>query len=390
MPTYALVDAAHSDVLQLGRNVIGRGSVTLEGVSFIEISSANSSVSRVQAHIEICPNGDAWICDCNSTNGTFLCIHEGPGVCLEQKHYYQLSDGCRIIFGDVERIFRNLDRNPPLIGSDSPDRVVAGEAQRTVHEDTPTSNRAAPPTVRRSKQESTTSPPLRKRIADTPYLASAVGLLSEETSRASDANARDTTDLKSPPAKRVRSEASSETALAVVACLSGMDAEERDEATRLIRPHGKVVADISKANVLVVKVPAVRTPKFIIAIGRGIPVVAFTCFSSASEPITKEKLMSSVVSLTHEGKSYTNSFLQSVLTQSVVGTPILTNLTFNLQNLPPKSRSVAKDVIVSCGGGVITRKPARGSGGSASVTDIREDNLNDLYDSILSGRKFTP
>lgn len=53
-----------------------------------------------------------------------------------------------------------------------------------------------------------------------------------------------------------------------------MDLTEKTKISRKIRKHGAcVVNDIVDANCLIVHTPAVRTPKVIIAAGRGIPIL---------------------------------------------------------------------------------------------------------------------
>eukprot|EP00796_Vickermania_ingenoplastis_P004427 gene4427-3226_t len=345
------INDTHTDYLLPGKNVIGRGSVELEGVSFVEISSPNSSVSRVQANIEICPNGDAWICDCNSTNGTFISINDGPGVCLEQQHYYQLSDGCHIFFGDVERTFKRIT-------SESVRRVNSGvkDANEGVVR--------ASTELRHRKNSSDPAPKSRTIDPSTPYLA-------EE-------DARSDTGSPSPGSKRPSSGPSSSVEpFEIIACLSGMDADEREEAKKAIRPHGRIVDDIRKATVLVVRLPAVRTPKFIIAAGRGIPIVSVESFREG--PVTLAKLNSDIVSLKHEKLSYSSDVLRATICRKNRA-PLLAGQTFGLQRLPAKSRDVARDVVLGCGGAV-----AKGRA-NANATELDENNLNTFYDSILRGK----
>lgn len=366
MARYALVGDGQTNYLLPGKNVIGRGTVELQGVSFVEISSPNSSVSRVQANIEICPNGDAWICDCNSTNGTFLSINDGPGVCLEQKHYYQLKDGCHVIFGDVERVFKCVSsasaeatEPPPRVSSDASVRRATTTVQMKRS---------------RSEEEAGRRSSSIKKDSLTPYLSEKPPSASVSPKKTT-AAAKDQEEAP-PPLKKMRNGIA---ATSIAACLSGMDAEEREEAKKAIRRHGRVVEDISKANVLVVRLPAVRTPKFIIAVGRCIPIVGVESFSGSD--VKLEKFQKEIVSLRHEKNVYSSDALRASIYR-LDKDPILAGRTFSLHSLPSKVRDVAKDVITGCGGAVIRVKPK-----NSEAKELTEEGLNQLYDAILRGKR---
>ena len=88
-----------------GKHVIGRSAVPLEDRWFVNLESPRSAVSRNHAAVVVCRNGDAWVEDNSSTNGTFLAIRDGDGVKLEPMHYYQLGSRAQVIVGDVEMVF---------------------------------------------------------------------------------------------------------------------------------------------------------------------------------------------------------------------------------------------------------------------------------------------
>ena len=109
---YALVDP-HTGTpycLMYGTNNIGRGDTAVppKDPSFINLYTPRAGVSREHATITIAPNDDAWLEDTGSTNGTMVAIREGEGIRLTPKRYYQLSDGTRIVFGEVEVVFVHL------------------------------------------------------------------------------------------------------------------------------------------------------------------------------------------------------------------------------------------------------------------------------------------
>lgn len=611
--TFALVDDLNQEVniLSLGKNIIGRGSVELKGVSYIAISSPNCSVSRIQANIEICPNGDAWICDCNSTNGTFLAVNkttmtkEGDtidhlGICLKEKYFYQLSPGCRITFGDVGRIFQRIvipdektsvgafhrqslstssgdamttrERNTiPLEKGqkisrnksgtdgvakqdDAPQEVLLGEtnaagavkkhrvgqasdpsvaappgttgaatghghATSITHEETqPRSNLAALTELhlpylskevllhpsassdcsstlssRRSTSAMETTAHLLPAVepADGPAssssssacmgltegekdeqarrrrrtrLTSEVGAMAEEhhhhpssspsLSKTMPASSRDGNAMpptlrtpneseailstSAPEVKRVRKEetkgirkrASTTTSPLPLffACLSGMEASEREEARRSLQKHkGAITDDITKADVLIVHHPAVRTPKCIIAVGRGLPIVALEGFqrflSALMGEVTPDEevegrdghdrwqalcarhdLLQHTVSVSHGNTEYTSALLQASILQRQRNQPhhkrgeeekggrgdsgILEGHTFSLQAIPTKLKQVATEIITGCGGNIFTSKGRRKVVDTDAPTVIPidgEGGLAALYDGILRG-----
>lgn len=489
---FALVNDQSQQVnlLSIGKNIIGRGNVELKGVSYVEISSPNCSVSRVQANIEICPNGDAWISDCNSTNGTFLAVHhegnssmadehatEGLGICLKEKYYYQLSDGCRITFGDVGRVFKRLlmpddkdhhcsernDSSELQAAVHSPtEREKEGASENVAMKDTTRIGDAVPlrgpssPVISRSvgsgsgysshSTEKTTGPRLSTHSEiHLPYLAKE-GTTSADFSSSLDSSGPVTASsvLKNesthpmpvgrkrlsepqeisqkgvnqrssaasfvaPNAKKLRLEEARQegkkSTFLMSACVSGMDASEREEAKKVVQKFGKVVEDITKANVLIVRLPAVRTPKFIIAVGRGVPVVGidFLKHIASEEDRTKrqalcsrENLLHHMASLSHGKTEYSSALLQASVIQrqsemdgSVGCSPILEGHTFSLQDLPTKIKDVAREVITGCGGKVLASRgkkaPVSGADQDTIITIHDESSVAELYDGILHG-----
>lgn len=85
-----------------GRNVIGRSPSPIHDVFFINLESPRSAISRVHAEIVVAPNGDVWVADAKSTNGTHIAVREGAGIALEVDRSYYCVSGTRMLFGDVE------------------------------------------------------------------------------------------------------------------------------------------------------------------------------------------------------------------------------------------------------------------------------------------------
>ena len=63
-----------------GRNVVGRCAAAVDVVSFINLDSPRSAISRMHAVLIIAPNNDAWVYDARSTNGTQIAVNSGLGV----------------------------------------------------------------------------------------------------------------------------------------------------------------------------------------------------------------------------------------------------------------------------------------------------------------------
>lgn len=122
------VNSAFRVQIEPGKYLIGRSAVALDDACFINLESPRSAVSRNHATIEFCRNGDAWLEDNASTNGTFLAIREGEGLRLQPQHFYQLTSGALIVFGDMEIRFI-VEPRPD--GAASTPAVRAKSASRT-------------------------------------------------------------------------------------------------------------------------------------------------------------------------------------------------------------------------------------------------------------------
>lgn len=394
---YALKDEQHCDVLTLGSNVIGRGPASLDGVSFIGIESPRGAVSRVQATIEIAPNGDAWVSDCGSTNGTYISVRPGTGIRLARDRFYQLSEGCTLVFGDVERRFVTVDDLVATQAAESKSRASSVGHKTPTKADGP--NRTGPGANSRSQSKTNTGapsaclpgPPLSAARRDTPYLADAtresihadVRKRSRESEHESEDGSRAPPASRKSPAKPRKLEPTTTTAGGVavpplrwVVCTSGLEPDDKKKARTAAKRLGATLTeDIRKASLLVVGAPAVRTPKFIIAVARRVPIVAMTYFNEA-KTATPESVASHITSLKDNSRTYSAEDLKAAIYREG-SDPLLHGLTFNVHQLRGKTKQVAQEVIVGCGGEVTTRKADQG------IVIDSEKSLNDLYDCLL-------
>lgn len=368
-PVYCLQGDGHVDVLAVGKNVIGRSTVPVEGVLFVNIESPGATISRMQAFIIVAPNGDAWIADCNSTNGTYLSVRKGTGIRLEENHYYQLSDGCTIVLGDAERRFVRLPDDALQSSSVSveaskrnADLVVVGAMDSSFNRHATLSN-----PENQSPRPSGTSSSGRSL----PYLKERedLGGIPSTSAGPSRKRPRSSLDVTTRGAQTVPN------AEPTRACLSGMTPKLRNEVAKAVKACGGIVVDsIGEATVLVMPTPATRTPKFIIAVGLGIPIVASTFFKNNG---TAKSLASHIVSLKHDGISYSSTTLRNTIFRED-RTPLLTGRSYDVSGLPTKARAVAKEIITACGGSIV-------QGGS--VAKLTEESLSALFDAILRGKR---
>ncbi|KAK7197109.1 FHA domain/BRCA1 C Terminus (BRCT) domain/twin BRCT domain containing protein [Novymonas esmeraldas] len=384
---YALVTQEKTHPLQVGKNVVGRSSVPVEGVSFINLESPQAAISRMQAFLDIGANGDAWISDCNSTNGTLLSIRPGPGIRLEANRYYQLSPGCRIVFGDVECTLEALSAAPS-----TPQAARRTPPSRPSRKTEPLGTTARAEAQQQQQQQQRHS---ATRRSDLPYLdengspslePGTSGDVAAPTRKAARrGGARAASGRAASAAKRTKAETPASPSAppspppsiaAPHVCLSGMDGEERAAVTKRVRElKGRVVDDITKANLLVVATPPVRTPKFIIAVARGIPVVSvqYMC----SEKAELADVRKNIVGLKMDQHTYTAAALEKVIYRADAS-PLLLGVVVNVAALSSKTKAVAAEIITSSGGEVVRAK----KGGGVALTD---DQLDHLYDSILRG-----
>lgn len=161
------------------------------------------------------------------------------------------------------------------------------------------------------------------------------------------------------------------------ACLSGMDDKEKTSITKAISClGGSVVDEVTSATLLVVNLPANRTPKFIIAVALGVPIVSKKYIEDGAP---RDTIAQYVPELLHATHRYTSvEIARAIATHAARRSLPLDGLTFNLQTLPAKVRTVASDIIRSCGGTV----PAKRKEGPDVV--VLADDAESVYHKLLT------
>lgn len=386
--SYVLLNGVTGVTIPLyeGRNVIGRSPSAVEDVYFINLESPRSAISRLHAVILIASNGDVWISDARSTNGTQIAVRAGPGIVLEPEKWYQGVPGARITFGDVELTLvvddtrsdasqcgglnlakklsdqaataagvpqhmpRTLSDLPPSLirarsgsshnrGSSqqgsisqpqglatSADQLAAALLNQT--ESVVASGRNSGEDQRitlKSKERlncdngssAESNSALKKSV---PYLQPAdvdsiAALVDSGSKRGPTKQPRTEPPVPAadnvPPTKKAhRIESAKSDAVRVV--LSGFDSKEKEGLNKLVKERrGQVVDEITDAKVdlLVVKDPPTRTPKFLIAMGLGVPVVTSRFLENAA-PLADAAQYTP--DLLHNGVRYTSKKLSMV------------------------------------------------------------------------------
>ncbi|KAF8276987.1 hypothetical protein BCY84_20497 [Trypanosoma cruzi cruzi] len=402
MEQYFLVDTTSGkrELLRPGKNVIGRSATvsSVDGVSFVSLESPSFTISRVQAVVEVASNGDAWISDCNSTNGTFLAISEGSGIRLDPHCFYQLKPGNRVILGDVEMRLETGACSTNEMGDQK--GVMPSSALSSLNTSHPTNLSGAHSEILCASNDT--------RVATTANVTTTIEKPSDAVkSKANGAALQKSHEclsgkcsndrVESAPypegsvflgRKRIRSSSditppsgASKTVSSFLrvhwVCFSGMDGAEKADAQKLAKKLGWQTTDrIVDADILVVGSPVTRTPKFLIAVGRGIPVVTGN-FLKDGDTAQLEKY---VPALSHGSHTYSAASLRKVIFRECKK-PILQGVSFQLGALPRKLRAVAREIILGCGGDIVRAQ-------STDALSLTEESLDSVYDSVLRGESL--
>eukprot|EP00658_Telonema_sp_P-2_P081220 TRINITY_DN8276_c0_g1_i1.p1 TRINITY_DN8276_c0_g1~~TRINITY_DN8276_c0_g1_i1.p1 ORF type:complete len:223 (+),score=54.91 TRINITY_DN8276_c0_g1_i1:176-844(+) len=203
----------------------------------------------------------------------------------------------------------------------------------------------------------------------------------------------------------------------VVACLSGMDAMEKEKLLGRINVLGGDVCEDwgPKVNILVVgDGAAVRTPKFLMALGRGIPVVKMSLFFMDKGGLKKrgvegsdlQSLLSSssilrefTPSLAHQTGDREAADIYKAFTKNLAVTKQFTKrpaagclegITFSVVAIPAKTRPVVVEILSGCGATVAKTKKDEekllSKANSASTfTLTTTDHIESVYATILNG-----
>lgn len=181
----------------------------------------------------------------------------------------------------------------------------------------------------------------------------------------------------------------------LVACCSGFGSAEKTRATKQIAACGGRVVEEWGATVTAVVVtgsPAARTPKVVIAVGRGCDVVTLDFFRSGAatsagvaafvpEVEGPDGSVVPAAAVTAAINKYRAKAAAATGTQTAfVGA--LSGRTFFVGGLSEGRRDAVRSVLEACGGKVLVRRPNAAVGAEA-VTD---DSYTTLFMDILHGR----
>lgn len=483
---YALLNAATSYPYPLfeGRNVVGRSPTAIDDVFFINLESPRSAISRMHAVVIVVPNGDVWIYDAKSTNGTHVSVREGLGIMLEAERIYQLTPGTRILFGDVEltlvvddsneetselrtsvhaaaaaagvpshvpRTLSDLPQNIFLARSSSAPRLRSQSQGRSALSAPPRmapgvvdSMPACPPmsssadvcaaeafadsnsfseiqgtkSSNNAAQKQGISPDARPGGGSTGSNSKGVGgsnkksvpYLLDSQPELAPGNDKSTPIKKprpnsncddEPPAKSRRKQKNNDAATAqkdvpvtttstaassrwhenLKVCISGFDSQAKEVVEKLIKERkASIVNNVADCTVLLVKHPAPRTPKLLIAMGKGIPIVTSQFFEDTA-PV--DKASDYFPDLVHNTTKYVAKKLQHVCSlvkskQERDGnrSGVLQGKSFFISDSVGDAKSVLTDVIKGCDGSISRRK----CGDATIIT-----NVDDFYHELLTG-----
>lgn len=166
---------------------------------------------------------------------------------------------------------------------------------------------------------------------------------------------------------------------ALIVCFSGMREQERDKATARITILGARFRDDwdPAVNAVVVPAsPAVRTPKVLMAIGRG--ALVLTCdFLDSDAPFDDLERFVPAVQRT-AGKPVPGKRILQRIEECRVS-PALSGRAFTLTDVAAKSRAAAAEIIAACGGTVSRSKKVA----PPAAQHLDDESLQALYDEII-------
>lgn len=412
-----------------GRNLIGRSPSVVDDVFFINLESPRFAISRVHAEIVVAPNGDVWISDAASTNGTQMAVRDGCAIALAAKRSYYCVSGTMFLFGDVKLVlvidsialspqqssgpsplhgpFPNRPPSPRTL-SDIPvcfvtrawstsrrSDALEGDSYFAQPESSPVLINGAQPSSSAtmigaptaSREHQRTSPEsshlsiAHRQVFENAHESEGSELpqphskhmkcgadadddIAQATVACSRKHSRNDGDDEafSLPRKANRSENGTLTCISatvapMTVCFSGFGSNEKRAFTILVKSRkGRVVDNMSDENVdvLVVCDPPTRTPKFLIAMGRGCPIVTPSFLEDAA-PISRA--FEYIPDLVHDGKRYTSKRMRQVLQRTrsndtAKARGVLFGRCFFISDSVGVSKNALVHVITSCGGRV--------------------------------------
>nr|CCD12884.1 unnamed protein product [Trypanosoma congolense IL3000] len=423
MVRYVLVDEMKNTTipLEVGKNLVRRHTTQVKkDASVVLLDPAYRNVSRTHAVIDVWENGDVWLQDCKSTNGTYFCGQTGNAERLQPGHCYQLKPRNYVIFADVRLRFdvevapvcKSHDTNnktatwegcPPEPVPPTPQSAQPDSTRNTSSDNHCATNWANPfspvstvynlsaslPTSRNTDQcnivlmrqgsPSTWAPSLILSVASAPLTADITPRMKRcRENHGNDLLRSDTKGNEVPPTTAVEEgvETRRQRRRAFHVCFSGIMPQKVCIASSEVVSRGwKVVDDIRRANLLVVGIPATRTPKFLIAVGRGIPIVTEAFLYCGGESCFR----SFVPTLTHNGHTFEAHELHEVILKNKTK-PALKGMTYSLGLLPIDARATAEMILTFCGARITSKGVCR-----KGTVQLTRDSLHSLYDGMLRG-----
>jgi len=176
-----------------------------------------------------------------------------------------------------------------------------------------------------------------------------------------------------------------------------MDTTDRERVSNRIRLMGGTVLEewSDRATLLVVKdSPAARTPKFLIALAKGVIVGTSRFFTDQQAGGSLSRLLEFVPDLQHGGSVVSASdivdvvvYNQQMKTMGLSTAGALSGMMFTINDVPAKAKGTVGDVISGAGGKVAKTKrdEAKALATNMRHVTLAADDVEKLYDAIVTG-----
>lgn len=183
----------------------------------------------------------------------------------------------------------------------------------------------------------------------------------------------------------------------LVVCLSGMDTTDRERVSnRILLLGGSIVEEVNdRTTLLVVKdSPAARTPKFLMALAKGVMIATGRLFTDQHCGGNMQRVLEFVPELSHNGTIVSAPdvvdvilYQQQMKVMGIAPSGALSNTIFTITDIPQKTRGTVGDVILGSGGKLVKTKRDEAKALSLGMRHIKlgADDVDKLYDAIVSG-----
>ena len=384
--------------------IIGRREEPETGV--INLHSPRSAVSRNHALLRVAANGDAFIMDLGSTNGTVISFHPGPGTVLEPKVFYMLREGTRCVFGDVELVF---DANVE-VGA-SPKR----QSLSSVRDDVPFLSSSAaknvalplenfqPPSLpsaanlcERGRDRDACDekqlqyvPPLAQPAKKVPSKCKSSGVETDLATPKGEAPLKQHRTESKPSVKTERNAGPDHRrADRLVVTFTGVKTELKSKLSTLVTNNGGTVTDdfvAGETNIVVVGASTTYlTPKLLRAVAVGCDVVAPRFLESYGKRLGAVEEYCPVVEV-EDGPVLTEvpaGIVRSAIDKWRSEGPALKGMRVVLDDDIGKERRQQVKQVVVAAGAVITRSR------TAGAVTISDKDVGRVWEAIVRGRKY--